>query len=184
MNDFEYARSLIKYLQWIQRDTAALVVAQVTGVTPLSSIDYYWRIIYPALMNVTSQGVPVHPDYNCYSYQTNVLCSNNGECVNGACVCNKGKTGTQCDQDVIDASSSDDTLLIALTASLIPAFALLLLICIVIIIIVLVRRRKKKEEAWEIDFNELALGETLGMGAFGEVYKATWKGTEVSDIVH
>jgi serine/threonine protein kinase len=41
-----------------------------------------------------------------------------------------------------------------------------------------VQRRTKGD--WEIDFNELEVGEQIGSGGYGEVSKAMWKGTEVA----
>ncbi|GJP48177.1 hypothetical protein CLOM_g7451 [Closterium sp. NIES-68] len=35
-------------------------------------------------------------------------------------------------------------------------------------------------EQWAIDFNELRLGIRVGIGSFGEVFRAVWRGTEVA----
>ncbi|CAI5993961.1 unnamed protein product [Closterium sp. NIES-64] len=35
-------------------------------------------------------------------------------------------------------------------------------------------------EQWTIDFNELRLGIRVGIGSFGEVFRAVWRGTEVA----
>jgi hypothetical protein len=42
------------------------------------------------------------------------------------------------------------------------------------------RARKRGEDDWEIRYDELEVGAHLGTGGFGEVYRATWKGTEVA----
>uniref|UniRef100_A0A383WHV6 non-specific serine/threonine protein kinase n=1 Tax=Tetradesmus obliquus TaxID=3088 RepID=A0A383WHV6_TETOB len=34
--------------------------------------------------------------------------------------------------------------------------------------------------AWEIDPSEISLGQRIGIGSYGEVYKAMWRGTEVA----
>lgn len=34
--------------------------------------------------------------------------------------------------------------------------------------------------AWEIDPSEITLGQRIGIGSYGEVYKAMWRGTEVA----
>jgi type III secretory pathway component EscV len=43
----------------------------------------------------------------------------------------------------------------------------------------IVRKRRLRSE-WEINYDELDMGEQLGVGGFGEVRKAMWKGTEVA----
>jgi hypothetical protein len=40
--------------------------------------------------------------------------------------------------------------------------------------------QKRMKGDWEIEFSELEMGNLLGMGGFGEVNKAMWKGTEVA----
>jgi hypothetical protein len=34
--------------------------------------------------------------------------------------------------------------------------------------------------AWEIDPAEITLGQRIGIGSYGEVYKGMWRGTEVA----
>ncbi len=55
----------------------------------------------------------------------------------------------------------------------------LLLIGVILAIIFFTRMRNKKEE-WNLDWEEIEMGEPLGMGGYGEVYKAKWRGTEVA----
>ncbi len=43
-----------------------------------------------------------------------------------------------------------------------------------------IRRIGNRYDDWEINYDELEIGEALGTGGYGEVYKATWKGTEVA----
>ncbi len=42
------------------------------------------------------------------------------------------------------------------------------------------RRRGDPDKDWEIDYDELTVGPQLGVGGYGEVYRALWKGTEVA----
>ncbi len=131
-------------------------------------------------MNITVDGEHVHPDYPCYTLFNNAICYNQGVCTNGVCVCNEGKTGTYCEKDVEVASSSDSsTVVIVVVSVVVPVAVALLLISIIVIIVVLVRKNQQKEEEWAIDFDELQIGESLGVGGYGEVFKANWKGTEV-----
>lgn len=43
----------------------------------------------------------------------------------------------------------------------------------------IIKKRHQRNE-WEINYDELDMGEQLGVGGFGEVRKAVWKGTEVA----
>jgi serine/threonine protein kinase len=51
----------------------------------------------------------------------------------------------------------------------------------IVLFVVYVRRHNSRtKDDWEIRYDELDVGEHLGTGGFGEVYRATWKGTEVA----
>lgn len=65
---------------------------------------------------------------------------------------------------------------------LIPLMCLLLIVVplIVIAVVLLVLRLTKRKPEWEINPDEVELGEPLGMGGYGSVYKARWRGTEVA----
>jgi serine/threonine protein kinase len=54
------------------------------------------------------------------------------------------------------------------------------LVLLIAVLVVAVVRKGKKHDDWEIRYDELEVGEHLGTGGFGEVYRATWKGTEVA----
>jgi hypothetical protein len=54
------------------------------------------------------------------------------------------------------------------------------LLLLIVVLMVIIRRKGNKSDDWEIDYGELDLGEHLGAGGFGEVHRATWKGTEVA----
>jgi preprotein translocase subunit YajC len=68
------------------------------------------------------------------------------------------------------------------TGTVIPVgvIVFLLLLAFIVALVVIVRRQGNQASDWEIDFNELELGEHLGTGGFGSVHRATWKGTEVA----
>ena len=37
----------------------------------------------------------------------------------------------------------------------------------------------RKENNWEIPYNELVFGKLVGAGAYGEVYKGTWRNVNI-----
>jgi serine/threonine protein kinase len=62
-----------------------------------------------------------------------------------------------------------------------PAGALLfLLLAFIIILLLLVLFKRRERDDWEIEYDELEVGDVLGTGGFGEVHRALWKGTEVA----
>jgi hypothetical protein len=56
----------------------------------------------------------------------------------------------------------------------VAAVVLVLLACIVLLLLMMVLRRRE-QDGWEIDYEELEMGDVLGSGGFGEVYRAMWK---------
>jgi hypothetical protein len=62
----------------------------------------------------------------------------------------------------------------------VAAVVVALLLVLVIVVVVLLRRKGSGNDDWEIEYDELEVGEQLGAGGYGEVHKATWKGTEVA----
>ncbi len=55
---------------------------------------------------------------------------------------------------------------------------ILMLICAAVVHAMIARRRR--DDTWEIDYSELEIGRLLGVGGYGEVHQAMWKGTEVA----
>jgi hypothetical protein len=82
------------------------------------------------------------------------------------------------------------------------AIVLALLVGLIVVLIVVIHRKSNHSNDWEISYDELDIGEQLGAGGYarpaliiqhavcltttgrqyryGEVHKATWKGTEVA----
>lgn len=111
------------------------------------------------------------------------VCSNRGVCTTstsspqGSCLCESGYQGTYC--ETLTSSSSN---LAPIVGTVVPVAVIVVLMgCMIILALVLAKRlSRRKRDDWEVDVSELDMGEQLGAGGFGEVRKATWKGTEVA----
>jgi hypothetical protein len=203
MQDCSEAAALASFLYWTQTDIAATRTAERYISFILITLHFFRifnnccefrqgfvlptmataikRLFLNQLKNFTCGGVAVSDVHNCIF--DGELCSGVGECVNNACVCASGREGQYCEGFVAASSSagSDQALPIAL-GIVIPLVALVILgLCALIVVLAVVaKRRGRGGDAWEIDYDELEVGEQLGAGGFGEVRKATWKGTEVA----
>jgi serine/threonine protein kinase len=60
------------------------------------------------------------------------------------------------------------------------AILFLLLVAFIVVLLYIIRRTSHRSGDWEINYDELEIGEHLGSGGFGSVHRATWKGTEVA----
>jgi hypothetical protein len=126
--------------------------------------------------NMTCDGQHVSSVYRCIFERT--ICSNQGVCTSGVCICTSGYEGSFCEK----ATSTSDASLAPILGSVIPAvvIALLIMACLVVALVVWLRVMRRREDEWEVDMSELEMGEQLGAGGYGEVHKAMWKGTEVA----
>ncbi len=79
-----------------------------------------------------------------------------------------------------DSGSNSAT--IAIVLGVVIPIAVLVLLCLVLLVIgaLLFSRFSKPKEQWLINFDELELDHKVGAGAFGEVFKGKWKGSEVA----
>jgi hypothetical protein len=111
------------------------------------------------------------------------MCSNNGNCSSsGVCQCDSDWEGQHC--QTLKSASADNlgVILGATLGAVIPAIVLLLLFLIGVIVVLVVRmeRKARMKDDWKIDADELEMGEQLGAGGYGTVYRAKWRGTEVA----
>jgi hypothetical protein len=141
--------------------------------------------------------------YACITDNSTTLCSSHGRCVlrdaNGGtsfsaasnstyqCACDAGYTGQRCQLTAATAGQDSGPSLDTLLGILIPSVlgCLVTVSCCVAALAVWLHRssrlgRRRGDDGWEVSLSELDVGEQLGSGGFGEVYKAVWKGTEVA----
>jgi hypothetical protein len=159
------------------------------------------------VLQVTCNGQHVLSTWSCIS--DGILCSGMGTCTDGQCNCSTGREGTYCQTDSTVASSSDNTLAITLVTctharthdtrttrayschvAVLCAQGIALPLAffcaagiagmLVAAVLFLAQRVKNRRQEWDIDWNDLEVGEELGMGGHGEVFRAKWRGTEVA----
>ncbi len=117
---------------------------------------------------------------SCYDADSGLLCSGNGLCVLGRCQCVVGTPVELCaGRSSSDALSAGPIVGIVIGSAVVAACVL---VSVVFITAVLASRNRKRpaDQEWLIDFNELEIGDLLGRGGYGEVYRGKWKGTGVA----
>ncbi|ELR22246.1 protein kinase domain containing protein [Acanthamoeba castellanii str. Neff] len=173
------AKALADFFYWTQTDSNAVSLADTQGYILALTIEPVRRQFLTLLKEFTCDDVSVSSIAPCINDGT--LCSDAGTCTeNVGCVCNTGRTGTYCQDLVADSSSTNESLIVALSVALPAAAVLFLLLACIILLLLLVLFRRRDRDDWEIQYEELEVGDVLGTGGFGEVYRALWKGTEVA----
>ncbi|QTF49773.1 putative serine/threonine-protein kinase/receptor [Acanthamoeba polyphaga mimivirus] len=177
MKNKDKAVAIAEFMYWTQYDPLAINSANNKGYYLASSDPQLRSVVLDLLKNFKFEDESVSSYANCI-YQGSI-CSNFGTCIESACICNSSRTGTYCEKIITD---SENNTLIIILATVIPIACIfgLLLLTLLIVIIFLLKHRNTTNNDWEIDFSELEIGETLGTGGYGEVYKSIWKGTEVA----
>jgi hypothetical protein len=155
------------------------------------------------IKGATCNGVAVSAFAGCIN--DGEMCSSVGTCNSGRCTCPSSRTGQYCEL-IVSSSSSDSTVIVLGTlpqrtrtrtrafltllafvcslATVLPVSGFLvclgLLVVLVVVLVAARLRHRGDSYDWEIRLDELELGEQLASGGFGQVYRATWKGTEVA----
>ncbi|BCS82726.1 putative serine/threonine-protein kinase [Cotonvirus japonicus] len=170
------AVALSDFAYWTQTNDVAIRNANIQGYFLANNNPKLASMNLELLKAMTFNGTTISSIANCI--QSGTICNNQGICTNNSCNCHSGKTGQYC--ELIVSDSSDQTLVIVLSIVIpIVILIVLLMISMLILIVFLLRKRTPNDE-WEIDFDELEIGESIGNGGFGTVNKALWKGTEVA----
>ncbi|AGO85889.2 Serine/threonine protein kinase [Pandoravirus salinus] len=188
MPDCTKATALADFMWWTQSDAAALSSARRQGFAVATTANGRLAAnMLDALERFECNGRKVSALAGCISSGT--MCTNRGTCVpgtagtNGRCVCDEGYEGDACEAEKA-SSDSDTSLVIALAVGL-PTLTVVLAMaaCAALVIalaIVYRGRRANGDSDWEISYDELEVGESLGSGGYGEVRRAVWKGTDVA----
>lgn len=96
-------------------------------------------------------------------------------------MCSAGWEGQYCNVAVSSTSTSSSqtgVILAATLGTIVPVVVIMLVLAIIGWLYI--ERSRKPIEEWEISADELEIGEQLGQGGYGAVYKAKWRGTEVA----
>jgi len=161
----------VDWIYWTQTSSSAYSTALANRVIVSSQAQPLYVHMLDVITNVTCDGAYVSSLYGCVSKGT--ICSNQGTCNSGMCSCNPGYTGSYCQSPLSQASSS--SVLAPILASILAVIFLLVLLLILAGFLFFFLSRRKRTESWEISIDEIQKGDLLG-----EVYKATWKGSEVA----
>ncbi len=111
MRDCDDAAALADYFYWTQFNAEAVQIADRQGFLLASTVEVLKADFLLSLRNFTCNGVAVSSVHNCIS-DLGQLCLNAGTCTNNACVCDTGRKGQYCEEEI--SNSSDATLAIAL----------------------------------------------------------------------
>lgn len=182
--DCTKAKALADWLFWTQIDDASSDIAERSQIVLTSVLPTWKRMALKAVYDMQCGGRHVSSYATCIS-PDGILCSNGrGTCeANKGCTCLSGYLGQYCEREVSASSDSSNTdvILGATLGSVLPVLIILvLLILLTIIIAIAVARRRHDKDEWEIDTSEVEMGEVLGTGGYGQVYRARWRGTEVA----
>ncbi|ALR84495.1 putative serine/threonine-protein kinase receptor [Niemeyer virus] len=177
MQSFSKASALADFIYWTQIDETAASIADTQGYYVASSHPKILRENLELLQSFTFEDRTVSKVANCIFEGT--ICYDKGTCNNNVCLCNIDREGQFCE---LEKTQSDTNIVTIILAVVIPiSFIIVCIICILVVALIFsLRFRKGISDDWEIDFHELELGEQLGTGAFGEVHKGIWRGTEVA----
>ena len=145
----------------------------------------------PAALDVTIDGRISNTSLTrtaCFSTpDSSIICSANGYCYQGACVCTAvGARGPLCAMESGGDGGSTGGLSGGAIAGIsiavaLPFLALLALVTATVLASFMWRRRPaQSDQEWTIDFDEIQLGDQLGQGGFGEVYRAKWRDSDVA----
>ncbi|ALD61916.1 Ser/Thr kinase [Mollivirus sibericum] len=183
MPDCTKARSLADFMRWSQTSASVRDAASKQQYVLASDRDSLLKQQQRLLARFACNDAKVSALAACIDPSTGIICSDRGTCntESGRCSCPKDWEGSLC-QYAQEDSSSSDSLVIGLAIGIPSAFALLICLAAsaIILAFVLTARRRSRAEDWEVDPDEIELGEELGQGGYGMVRRGMWRNGEVA----
>jgi tRNA A-37 threonylcarbamoyl transferase component Bud32 len=178
MVDCNKAKELVDWIYWTQTDPTAANIAQANKMIVAGQSAPVKKAMLNFIANVTCQGEVVSALARCIS--DGAICSDRGNCYASKCVCDDGWEGTYCESAVASSSGSTDVL-VPLVATFLPVLAGLIILGLLLGLFLYWRlRHHRQRDEWEIPYSEVDLGDPLGQGGYGSVYKSEWRGTQVA----
>ncbi|ALD62154.1 Protein kinase [Mollivirus sibericum] len=197
--------ALSSWFDWFAGDaSAATASASVLSAAAVDSASARSAVV-GILAALECQGTSVYAKIDCVSVDESTglygICHDRGTCLDdpsiAGCKCDEGYEGDLCQTASATSTgvpSSDGVNITVILAAVIPvAAALAVVLCVMLIVLAislaaLKRTRRTRlfaddplsESALQkIDITELDMGEMLDSGAGGDIYRATWNGTDV-----
>eukprot|EP01087_Luapelamoeba_hula_P013242 TRINITY_DN3788_c0_g2_i1.p1 TRINITY_DN3788_c0_g2~~TRINITY_DN3788_c0_g2_i1.p1 ORF type:complete len:1605 (+),score=191.21 TRINITY_DN3788_c0_g2_i1:33-4847(+) len=166
---------LLDFIVWCQSYSTAFSLLDKFGATNLTA--ELQRQVLETLATVECNNTFALDIHGCLSDGT--ICSDNGKCYNGACLCQSGFSGQYC-TPTDDGESQDLSIIYTIVLSVGLPLACLCCILFVIIVILIIIWKRPTDRPWAVDFSEIELKQRIGAGGYGEVHKAIWKDNDVA----
>jgi tRNA A-37 threonylcarbamoyl transferase component Bud32 len=178
--DCTKAKKLVEFIYWTQTDETAATIAKANKMIVAGQSAPVRRAMLTFVANITCAGELVTDIAYCILNGT--ICADHGTCFGRTCVCQSGWQGTYCAEPVPEATNSGSTdVLVPLLAACLPFLGILIVLGLILGLFLYWRiRHLKMRDEWEIPYSEVDLGETLGQGGFGSVFRSEWRGTQVA----
>eukprot|EP01087_Luapelamoeba_hula_P003945 TRINITY_DN138_c0_g1_i2.p1 TRINITY_DN138_c0_g1~~TRINITY_DN138_c0_g1_i2.p1 ORF type:complete len:1733 (-),score=273.96 TRINITY_DN138_c0_g1_i2:43-5241(-) len=166
------ATQLLDFIYWTQSYTNSYRVLDKFDATILT--DKIQNQVLELLAKVKCNNTFALDIASCLS--NSKICSDNGVCSDGACLCRSGWSGKYCaDDGSVDLSV---VYIVALTVG-VPGICLCCILFIIITMLIVVWKRPV-DRPWAVDFSEIELKQQIGAGGYGAVHKAIWKDSDVA----
>ncbi len=148
MIDCTKAAAMSEWIYWARTSAAASEIAKgvgassVTGPTESSEVN-----LLTFLHDFTCDEDHVFSLWTCIN--NGQMCSGNGNCSGGSCICDPNWKGSFCEEAIVENSSSSDSLAIILGIVIPLGFlGCLLVVGLIVMFVVLLRYKRHPKESW------------------------------------